>query len=144
VEWLGDLSTIGTDIQRFFNDPFLRAFGDTLSLTGADARWRPLADIERLDDRYVVCMELPGMKKEDVRVEVTDSNQLLIQGERKPPEDTNKFTRMERNWGEFRRQFTVPRDSDLSKLKATMHDGLLEITIPRNPEVTKGKEVKIE
>jgi HSP20 family protein len=89
------------------------------------------------DGKFVVRTELPGMKREDITVEVTDHT-LTIAGERKAEKEVKEkdYYRCERSYGSFRRAITLPATVDKAQIAATYKDGMLEITLPK----TKGQE----
>ncbi len=104
----------------------------------------PLADLWEEDDRYVLQVEMPGVKKEDVKLTVQDGV-LILQGERKQrelPEDAN-YLRNEITYGEFSRSIILPNKADVEKISANYKDGVLEVVIPKKEE-EKPKEVKIQ
>jgi len=106
--------------------------------------WAPIVDIEEDSDSIVVKAEIPGMKKEDIKVSV-QSNILTITGERIHESETkNKtFHRVERSYGKFSRLITLPTDVDSDKVKANYKDGILSITLPK-PEEVKPKHIEVE
>ena len=137
--------------------PFDGLLADAFGLpTGASrstaARWRPAAQVTEHDDRYVVSLDLPGVQREDLQVEI-DDGVLALKGERKVAaqhsagaesageqetgqeggqESEGKLLHSERfNSGSFLRRFTLPRDADSQKLQAVLSDGVLEVQIPR-------------
>jgi len=98
--------------------------------------WAPLLDISERKDAYLVTMELPGVRAEDV--EITFEDRLLtIQGERHPAGDTpgEKVHRAERRYGAFRRSITLPSHVMADTIEATTQDGVLQILVPKAPEV---------
>jgi HSP20 family protein len=92
----------------------------------------PPVDVFETDEAIELRAELPGMKKEDLHIEVGDST-LTLSGERKlEHEDArDKYRRIESVYGSFRRSFTLPRNVDKEKIDARMHDGVLHLTIPK-------------
>ncbi len=115
---------------------------EALSLSG----WTPSCDIFETDNEIVVKAELPGVKKEDVKVGIEDGV-LSINGERKFEEETKKenYLRVERSYGAFMRSFTLPTRIDSSKVTAEFKDGLLKVMLPKREEAKpKGIEVKVE
>jgi HSP20 family protein len=94
----------------------------------------------------VTKIDLPGMKKEDVKVEVTDG-QLAISGERKheAEEKREEFYRCEREYGSFYRSVPLPEGAKVDDVKATFTDGVLEVSVPlpARPE-TKPRKVEIQ
>lgn len=113
-------------------------------LTTAD--WAPRVDICETDNAYSINAEIPGIHREDVRVNIEDGV-LSIQGERKEEKEEKgkRFHRIERSYGSFYRSFTLPENIDKSKIKASFHDGLLDLQIPKTKAVSsKAIEVKVE
>ena len=109
-----------------FRWPALRA-----TAAGEGAKWFPEIDVFEKDKRLVTRVDLPGMKKEDVKVEVTDGH-LAISGERKTEAEEKKdqFYRCEREYGSFYRAVPLPEGVKLEDVKATFADGVLEISVP--------------
>ena len=91
----------------------------------------PAIDVFEKDNRLVTRVDLPGLKKEDVKVEVTDG-QLVISGERKSEVEEKKedFYRSERTYGSFYRVVPLPEGVKLEDVKATFTDGVLEVSLP--------------
>jgi HSP20 family protein len=110
------------------------------------ATWFPEIDVFEKDNRLVTKIDLPGMKKEDVKVEVTDGH-LAISGERKTEAEERKesFYRCEREYGSFYRAVALPEGVTLEDVKATFADGVLEVSIPlpAKPEA-KVRQVEIQ
>lgn len=99
--------------------------------TAEAATWFPEIDVFEKDNRLVTKIDLPGMKKEDVKVEVTDGH-LAISGERKTEAEEKKenFYHCEREYGSFYRAVPLPDGVKLEDVKATFSDGVLEVSIP--------------
>jgi HSP20 family protein len=127
-------------LLRQMTSEFDRAFDDWRSfrwpslgrLAGSDsAAWSPKIDVLERDNRLVTRVDLPGMKKEDVSVEVTDG-QLALSGERKreKTEKTDDFYRSECEYGSFYRAVPLPDGVKLEDVKATFADGVLEVSVP--------------
>jgi HSP20 family protein len=95
------------------------------------AAWLPEIDIFEKDNRLVTKVDLPGMKKEDVKVEIADG-QLTISGERRSEAEEKKenFYRSERSYGSFYRAVPVPDGVKLEDIKAQFADGVLEVSMP--------------
>lgn len=106
--------------------------------------WAPALDIEETKDDIVVRAELPGMKKEDIKVTLSGDS-LSISGERKheAEEKNRSFYRIERAYGKFQRTVTLPSEVDGSKVKAAYKAGVLELVMPKS-EKTKAREIQIE
>ena len=101
--------------------------------------WWPGIDVFQRDNRLVTKVDLPGMKKEDVKVEVAEGY-LTISGERKNEAEEKKenFYRCEREYGSFYRAVPLPQGTKLEDVKASFADGVLEVSIPlaAKPEAT--------
>ena len=101
----------------------------------------PRYDINSYDDRYEILVEVPGVIKKDVNVQVSDGV-LTIDGERKDSSQEKMHSTLE--YGKFSRSFYIPDDAVDSKLSASMENGILTITIPRiEPKRPKVKQIKI-
>src|SRR6476661_5726037 len=110
-----------------------RSFAPTFDRTWPFTAWTPPCDIYETEKELVLKMELPEMKKEDVHVTI-ENNVLTLRGERKFEEKVERenFQRIERNYGEFLRSFTLPAFVDGNKIFAEFNDGLLTVTLPKN------------
>ncbi|KAA8982937.1 MULTISPECIES: Hsp20/alpha crystallin family protein [Gammaproteobacteria] len=106
--------------------------------------WAPSVDITENKDAFVITAELPGIRKEDVKVSVHDGV-LTIQGERnfETTEDDAKRHRVERFYGHFARSFTLPEHVDDENIKANYHDGVLELTLAKQ-EKAKPRAIEVE
>ncbi len=127
--------------RRLFDQPF-----EALLRPGAPAEvtWNPVADVSETKEGYTVKVELPGMKQEDISVSV-EENVLSVKGERKRETETNEegYSRVERVYGSFERQFSFPATVDTEGIHAAYRDGVLEIRLPKKEEA-KPKTVKIQ
>lgn len=103
----------------------------------------PPCDVEETADKYLVSIDLPGMKKEDIKIEFKDAH-LLISGERKVEKSTdeNAVYRQERSYGSFYRAVSLASEVDADKIDATYKDGVLSIGIPK-AEAKKGKFIPV-
>jgi HSP20 family protein len=111
-----------------------------------EVHWIPELEVFERDGRFIVRADLPGMKKEDVKVNIQD-NMLILEGERKVEEEVKKdnFHRTERSYGSFFRSLPLPEGVKVDKIDAKFKDGVLEVTMPIEPlkKDTKNVEVKI-
>jgi HSP20 family protein len=139
------LRQMTAEFDRFFEDPAWPAFRWPTFRANAIAagnKWFPEIDVFEKDNRLFTKVDLPGMKREDVKVEVTDGH-LAISGERKTEAEEKKeqFYRCEREYGSFYRTIPLPEGVKLGDVKATFADGVLEVSIPlpvkAAPEVRK-------
>jgi len=107
-------------------------------LDGRERAWTPAIDVVREDGHLVVRADLPGIKPEQVKIEV-DDDILTISGEheeRKEQEDKD-YVRRERRYGSFSRSMALPGGVDAKKIKASTRNGVVEVTIPLPKEGTK-------
>jgi HSP20 family protein len=106
--------------------------------------WRPATDVIETDKEIVFKAELPGVKKEDVSVEL-EGDTLTIKGERKEEKEEKgkKMHRVERVYGSFMRSFTLPDNVDTKAIRAEMKDGVLEVHLPKTA-APEAKPTKVE
>ncbi len=132
------------EMERWFEDVFRRpAWWPRLRMPEAE-EMMPAVDIFTEGDSVVVKAELPGIKKEDLDVSVTDE-MITISGEKKREEKVEKkdYYRIERSHGSFSRSFRVPAGVDTGKAKAQFKDGILEIRMPKL-EGAREKKISVE
>lgn len=113
---------------------------------GETLRWAPQVEIHQQNHELVVRADLPGIKREDVNVDVTEET-VTISGERKQEQQTERggIYRTERSYGSFYRVVPLPEGAMTDQAKATFKDGVLEIRMPAPPEqVTRGRRLAIE
>lgn len=143
------LRQMTSDLDRVFETPFGSEFGWP-SFRGfaipEAAKWAPEIDVFERDNRLVTKVDLPGMKKEDVSVEVADGY-LSISGERKAETEGKEGSiyRSERSYGSFYRAVPLPEGAGIDDVKATFADGVLEVSVPMPAKVeAKPRAVRIE
>ncbi|MFC5262371.1 Hsp20/alpha crystallin family protein [Kribbella qitaiheensis] len=100
------------------------------SLLGSDG-FTPLADLEETDDAYVLEVELPGLKKKDINIDVED-RRIVISGERLEQKRTGWLRRQNRSRGRFRYEVVLPDPVDEDGVEATLHDGVLQVRVPKS------------
>ncbi|KAI4993845.1 17.9 kDa class I heat shock protein-like [Hordeum vulgare subsp. vulgare] len=115
---------------------FPRTSSDTAAFAGARIDWK------ETPEAHVFKADVPGLKKEEVKVEVEDGNILQISGERnkEQEEKTDTWHRVERSSGKFLRRFRLPEDAKADQIKAAMENGVLTVTVPK--EEAKKPEIK--
>ena len=128
----GLLREFATELDRAFDRRFGGWHWPTVrALETPAANWAPEIDVFERDGRLVTKVDLPGVKKEDVRVEAADGH-LAISGERKNESEETKGNvyRAERSYGSFCRAVPLPQGVMLEDVKATFADGVLEVSVP--------------
>jgi HSP20 family protein len=135
VKWdpFRDVAELQNRINRMFDDSFgpSRDREDEVNMCA----WRPVVDIYETETGVILSVDLPGVGKENVAVEVKD-NILTLKGERFPKTEIKQeaYYRQERCYGTFQRSFTLHHNIQPNLIKATFKDGMLEIEIPRPAE----------
>ena len=139
------------EIARF--DPFrnmedfFRDFSLMPALRGMETGQVIRMDIAETETAYTIRAEVPGVKKEAIKVAI-DGNQVTISAETKEEKEEKEeknmnMLRSERYYGQQYRSFTLPQEVDDSKSQARYHDGILELTLPKRPG-TGGKQITIQ
>ena len=143
VKWdpFRDVAELQNRINRMFDESFGRSreLDDEMNLLA----WRPAVDIYEAENGIVVAVELPGVSKESVSVEVKD-DVLTLKGERLADSaiSEDSYYRRERLFGPFKRSFTLHQNIKPYQIKATFKDGILQIEIPR-PLQEQPKQVTV-
>ena len=143
VRWdpFRDVEQLQNRINRMFDESFGRS--RELDEEASLRTWRPPVDIYETPNGIVLAVELPGVKKENVSVEVKD-DVLTLKGERLPNPEINEddYYRRERLFGPFKRAFTLHQNIQPEMIKATFKDGILQIEIPR-PMKEQPKQITV-
>lgn len=133
VRWnpFREMQTFEDRMERMFSEFFRKNWPSDLPST----TWAPAVDVVDSDEGIMVKAELPGIKKEDIQLEIMD-NTLHLKGERKQEKEEkgNNYYINEINCGSFHRAFTLPAAVDMEKVKAEYKDGVLEIVLPKKEE----------
>lgn len=124
-------------MQNRLSSIFGRSLGNNNDSRLTLADWTPLVDVIEDKTEYVIKAELPGVKKEDVKVHV-ENGILTISGERhfEKEEKGKKYHRVERSYGSFERTFSLPDTCKADKMEAKYNNGMLTLHIPKNEETT--------
>jgi HSP20 family protein len=142
VRWepLRELTSLQSEMNRLFNQVFDAPAGTG---GGPARRWVPAMDLVETPDDFVLRADLPGMTREDVKLEI-EENVLTVSGERKAEhlENEQGFYRLERAFGTFSRSLTLPKGVDGEAVRASFADGVLEVHIPK-PAQAKPRRVEI-
>lgn len=135
-----DLSTI----NREMNDVVRDFFGKSEMAHIAGNTWTPNVNISENEDAYLIELDLPGIKKENVKINVKDK-MLEIEGERKSEEEKKdiNWIRKEVFLGKFQRSFSLPEDVNMDKIDAKFSEGVLQVSLLKKEE-TKPKEIAIK
>ena len=133
------------EMERRFEDilgqPFLPAAWRRIPMV--EMGWAPAIEVLEKEDKLVVKAELPGMKEEDIDVSIIGDT-LTIKGERKTESEIKEeeYYCCERSYGNFSRSIALPSNVDANKIEAEYEDGVLEISLPKAPEV-KPKKIAV-
>ncbi len=127
---------------------FNRLFENFLSLGGRNTElmpfeWKPVTNLREDKGNYIVEAEIPGMKKEDIKISFKDGS-LTINGERKEEDEKKEENShlIERKYGSFCRSFSLPEGVKEDKIDASYKDGILKVVLPKAEEV-KAKEITV-
>jgi HSP20 family protein len=139
---LSPITELRREMDRLFDD-FWAAPATQRQLQTA-GQLTPACDVEEDKDRFLLTLEMPGVKKEDLRIEVLD-NQLVVRGERrderKGRDGAARYS--ERRFGKFERSFALPAGIDASRIEASYEDGMLQLRVPK-AEAAKPRTIRIQ
>jgi len=121
------------DLHERMNRLMASVFGDA-----GTARWTPPVDVRETDDAWLVEVDVPGLKRDDITIEASGT-ELAISGEYQEKERTRSRTR---RVGEFEYRTSLPANIDTEKISADLNDGVLTVKIPKS-EVTKPRRIAI-
>ncbi|MCE3240408.1 MAG: heat-shock protein Hsp20 [Deltaproteobacteria bacterium] len=124
---------VSREMERLFDEMIHRPWGFCREMRG----WNPSVDLYEMDDAFVLEADLPGVKLDDVKVEIENSD-LLLQGSRalKETHRHGHFHTMERSSGHFLRRLKLPESVDASQIKVEFYEGVLRVTIPKAKKPT--------
>jgi HSP20 family protein len=139
------LDRFADEIDRMF-DQF--GFGRLAGRRGESPdfmTWTPRVDVAQRNNELVIRADLPGMHKDDVKVDVSD-DAVIIQGERRREheEDQGGVFRSERRYGSFQRVIPLPEGADTANAKARFDNGVLEVTVPVPQEGQGSQKIRVE
>ena len=141
VRWspLQGFATLQEQMNRLLTENLARG-SDEMECGG----WLPAVDLREEDHQYVIDVELPGIKKEDIEVHM-ENNLLTIRGERHFREEAKRegYHRVERAYGKFARSFSLPTRVNPEGISASYKDGILEVLVPKAEE-SKPKRIDIK
>lgn len=133
------LSQLHNDFNRL-----LAPFEFRTDLEWNETEWVPSVDIKEDGKRYMIHMDVPGVKGSDIDISM-DNGTLTIKGKRELElkSENNNFLRVERSRGTFLRQLSLPEAVDHQRIEAKCHDGVLEIILPKSTQNT-GHKIKVK
>ncbi|MBU6376145.1 MAG: Hsp20/alpha crystallin family protein [Bdellovibrionales bacterium] len=128
-----DLNRLQRQIDRIF-DEFSTSWNEELMAPswGHEVAFRPACEVQETDSHYLLSLDLPGVKKEDIKVELLGS-ELVVSGQRKEEHEAKTATsyQMERSYGSFSRAFTVPQGTKPEQVETDYQNGVLRIAVPK-------------
>ncbi|MFY0991463.1 Hsp20/alpha crystallin family protein [Halomonas sp. C05BenzN] len=145
---LTPLTSMHQELDRWM-DGMMRQFGMPSLGSGfgdMPALLRPSLDITEHDDHYEIGVEVPGVEEKDVKLSL-DDHRLVIEGEKRQESSTReeRYQRIERSYGSFRRVLDLPGDARVDEIKASFANGVLRITVPRSAEAKAARrEIPIQ
>jgi HSP20 family protein len=146
TEWSWPRRTLSPDRMGDVFEDFDRIVDTFLRPTYANTvNFQPSCDVNETKDHYLVSFDMPGVKKEDIKIEV-QGTQLVISGERQrevKEEDGEATLRHERMYGRFERTFTLPATIAADKIEAHYENGVLNVALPK-AEAAKGRTIQIQ
>jgi HSP20 family protein len=136
--------TLMNRLSRELDQAFGEAFGAPAAASDRTVAWVPAVDVHEEGNRFVVRADVPGVEPKDIEV-TADNGILTVRGERRFEKRANVegFERLERVEGTFLRRFTLPDSVETDKILARFSNGVLEITIPKSPQL-EPKRIAVE
>ena len=141
----GLMRRLTEEMDHYFAQLGMAGGGQSMAAAGSRLFYPPVEVFER-DGTLIVRADLPGLTKDDVRVEITD-NVLTIEGERRSEHEERQEgggVRSERSYGKFRRQIPLPEGVNPDQATASFQDGVLEISMPAPQQQVRGRQVEIQ
>lgn len=132
----GNLFTVNPfTLMKQFTEEMDKIFGPAARVTGDGAAWIPAIEVKEKEGKFFVTAELPGVKKEEVKVHI-DGDTLVVEGERKQEKEEKRegYYHSERSYGKFYRSIPLPEGAKTDLTAAQFNNGVLEVTVPI-PEV---------
>ena len=132
-------------VMKQFAEDLDRFWGQTPRLTGDGATWSPAIEVKEKEGKLLVTAELPGLKKEDVKVHI-DGDTLVVEGERKPEKEEKRegYYHSERSYGQFYRSILLPEGAKTDQTAAQFNNGVLEVSVPIPEAKEARKEIPVQ
>jgi HSP20 family protein len=136
-----DMFWVQREINRMFDSLWHGDYPE--SADALRSTWSPSVDLVERDNDYLVKVEVPGIRKDDVKITVQD-NVLTIRGEKNQGKEAkdSHYHQIERSYGSFQRSFALPTGFISNKIDATYKDGILSVVLPKAEEA-KPKEIEV-
>jgi len=132
-------------LMRQFTEDMDRMFGQAPRAAGNGDTWSPAIEVKQKEGKLQLTAELPGLKKEDVKVHI-DGDTLVVEGERKQEKEEKRegYYHSERCYGRFYRSILLPEGAKADQTAAQLNNGVLEVTVPVPEMKAKVQEVPIQ
>jgi HSP20 family protein len=127
--YLEELARIQDRINSLFEQALLTSDYEEHE-GGLPGTWTPSVDVLEVEDAYLIFAELPGVRHEDIQLQVKD-RRLELSGRRHPLGENHSFLRLERSYGPFRRTFDLGAPVDVDAISAAFDQGVLRVLIPK-------------
>lgn len=134
-------------VERFFPENWMRPWLDWEKGFYRDMEsWMPRVDVSENDNEYQITADIPGVKPEDIKVEISGETLILSGKSEEEKEETGKtWHRIERKSGNFYREFELPKGADVEQIEASVKNGTLTVKLRKKPEAqSKTIEVKAQ
>jgi HSP20 family protein len=134
-----------SDLRKFFSTSMDSFFDNFATGFARNEFFTPKVNFCETDKSYELTAELPGIKKDDVKIDISN-NTLTIKGHKKHEEkkEDKHYYRVESSYGEFYREFHLPKSVDHENVTAKFKDGILHMTVPKKKNDSKNIEIKVE
>ena len=131
--------------MRRMSEELDRVFGESNEREQRERTWTPAIELTQREGNLVVRAELPGLRPEDVKLEITD-DAIVLEGERKDEREENRggLHVTERRYGRFYRAIPLPEGAKTDDVRANFENGVLEITVPTEEPKSKRREIPIQ
>lgn len=132
-------------LKQFFPMPYMNNRYPDMEKQESVMAFSPMTNTRESDDAYHIEIDLPGLSKKDIKIDLNDKI-LTIHGERNTKNEIKEkdYYRVESSFGKFQRQFTLPENVDIENISANSKDGVLDIILPKLEENTKKKTIEIK
>ena len=129
-----------TNMQKMFE-----AFNAPVASESSLGAFTPKVNTREGEFAYHIDVDLPGVKKDDIKIDVHD-NILTIHGERNYKEEIKEedYYKVETSFGKFQRQFTLPDNVDVENISASSDDGVLEVVVPKLEKAVEKKTIEVK